>query len=327
MKKLFTLIAAALMAVTVNAKTILTSSWNSWGDGCTVSGNTLTFKAAYKGAGYWVSPTDCTGNDVLVVVFDGPVKGSIKLYAQFVKATKNSSETMINDGDQIAKVDLTDANSAPYINDLSQVCLQVTSNSGSCTVSQVYVGSNAEYEADKANHGTIVSDMPLALTQDWGNGKVAPTDEDGNQVVTFATAWNGAQHYFDSFDATKYEKVVCDFAEAVPCQVQLTVQYVDADADNQTDVKTLVDAGAKTVEQVLDKARKAKVKSIFLQTAEPATLKVAKFYLAAPTTAGINKVVAPAASTSAPIYNLAGQRVSKTYKGVVIQNGRKYLQK
>lgn len=34
-----------------------------------------------------------------------------------------------------------------------------------------------------------------------------------------------------------------------------------------------------------------------------------------------------AADKNAPIFNLAGQRVSKAYKGVVIQNGRKFLQK
>ncbi len=34
-----------------------------------------------------------------------------------------------------------------------------------------------------------------------------------------------------------------------------------------------------------------------------------------------------AANTQAPIYNLAGQRVDATYKGVVIQNGRKFIQR
>jgi hypothetical protein len=29
---------------------------------------------------------------------------------------------------------------------------------------------------------------------------------------------------------------------------------------------------------------------------------------------------------NAPIYNLAGQRVDKSFKGVVIQNGKKFIQ-
>lgn len=41
----------------------------------------------------------------------------------------------------------------------------------------------------------------------------------------------------------------------------------------------------------------------------------------------INSAVAPTQSQNAPVYNLAGQQVSKNYKGVVIQNGKKFVQK
>ena len=46
-----------------------------------------------------------------------------------------------------------------------------------------------------------------------------------------------------------------------------------------------------------------------------------------PTQAGISTVKADAANANAPIYNMAGQRVEKSYKGVVIQNGRKFVNK
>lgn len=39
-----------------------------------------------------------------------------------------------------------------------------------------------------------------------------------------------------------------------------------------------------------------------------------------------NTLVAPVAK-NAPIYNLAGQQVNASYKGVVIQNGKKFVQK
>jgi hypothetical protein len=42
---------------------------------------------------------------------------------------------------------------------------------------------------------------------------------------------------------------------------------------------------------------------------------------------GINGIDADAADDNAPIYNLAGQKVTKAYKGVVIKNGKKYMQK
>ena len=43
-------------------------------------------------------------------------------------------------------------------------------------------------------------------------------------------------------------------------------------------------------------------------------------------TTGIN-TVENASGTGAALYNLAGQRVGKNFKGVVIKNGKKYLNK
>ena len=42
---------------------------------------------------------------------------------------------------------------------------------------------------------------------------------------------------------------------------------------------------------------------------------------------GINEVNYGTVNENAPIYNLAGQRVGKDYKGVVIQNGKKFIKK
>ena len=44
-------------------------------------------------------------------------------------------------------------------------------------------------------------------------------------------------------------------------------------------------------------------------------------------TSGINAVKSETIDVSAPVYNLAGQQVDKSYKGVVIQNGVKRIQK
>ncbi len=42
---------------------------------------------------------------------------------------------------------------------------------------------------------------------------------------------------------------------------------------------------------------------------------------------GINNVKAAEADTNAPIYNLAGQKVEKSQKGILIQNGKKFVNK
>lgn len=44
-------------------------------------------------------------------------------------------------------------------------------------------------------------------------------------------------------------------------------------------------------------------------------------------TSGINGIVSDKAAKNAPVYNLSGQRVDSSYKGVVIRNGKKFVNK
>ena len=57
------------------------------------------------------------------------------------------------------------------------------------------------------------------------------------------------------------------------------------------------------------------------------TVAGANLYTKAVPTSISGTVVAPKENTNAPIYNLAGQKENKSYKGVVIQNGKKFVQK
>ena len=45
------------------------------------------------------------------------------------------------------------------------------------------------------------------------------------------------------------------------------------------------------------------------------------------TPTGISNATVTLATQDAKIYNLAGQRVTKSYRGVVVQNGKKFYQK
>lgn len=55
----------------------------------------------------------------------------------------------------------------------------------------------------------------------------------------------------------------------------------------------------------------------------------AKIHVAvlAASTTGISNISAEEASKQAEVYNLSGQRVDASYKGIVVRNGRKYLRK
>lgn len=45
------------------------------------------------------------------------------------------------------------------------------------------------------------------------------------------------------------------------------------------------------------------------------------------TATGITNITTDEAAKNAPTYNLAGQKVTKAYKGIVIKNGKKMIQK
>ena len=49
--------------------------------------------------------------------------------------------------------------------------------------------------------------------------------------------------------------------------------------------------------------------------------------ISAPVPTGINNITTEAADANVPAYNLAGQKVGKAYKGVVIKAGKKFIQK
>ena len=46
-----------------------------------------------------------------------------------------------------------------------------------------------------------------------------------------------------------------------------------------------------------------------------------------PGSTGISDITADKANADAPVYNLAGQRVNKDTKGILIQNGKKFINK
>lgn len=49
--------------------------------------------------------------------------------------------------------------------------------------------------------------------------------------------------------------------------------------------------------------------------------------ISAPIPTGINNITTDATLENAPAFNLAGQKVGKAYKGVVIKAGKKFVQK
>jgi hypothetical protein len=135
--------------------------------------------------------------------------------------------------------------------------------------------------------------------------------------------------------------------EAKSYDFTFSTQSGKADPDNNilmgTDSETALEADANSYFYMLSLNEHSDLASVgfywgapegaaFTNGAHKAYLKVpkssgAKFYRFDGQTTAIENVQAAQPDVNAPMYNVAGQRVGKNYKGVVIQNGRKYVVK
>ena len=157
----------------------------------------------------------------------------------------------------------------------------------------------------------------------WNNAETATANADGTITYT-AKQWGGIAAWLAGdtpADYSAYDNIVFEFAEATPCAVQGFVQPGNG-GENKL---TWIEAGTTKAVCALGDD-KAAINQIALQCAEDATLTITKIYLEKADASAINAVKA-AAQDSDAIYNIAGQKVSASYKGLVIKNGKKYIQK
>ena len=74
--------------------------------------------------------------------------------------------------------------------------------------------------------------------------------------------------------------------------------------------------------------KKIKIEFVYISTSTAAgTWEIKNFKVEDKAASGLNTIEASPLNVNAPMYNLAGQRVSKSYKGIVIQNGKKMIKK
>jgi len=157
----------------------------------------------------------------------------------------------------------------------------------------------------------------------WGGDAESATANEDGTITYVAKQWGGLSAWLAGdapADYSAYDNIVFEFAEPTTCAVQGFVQYGD-----NTDNKTWIEAGATKAVCALGEG-KAAINQIALQAADVATFTITRIYLEKAGASAINAVKA-AAQDSDAIYNIAGQKVSASYKGLVIKNGKKYIQK
>ena len=163
------------------------------------------------------------------------------------------------------------------------------------------------------------------ITQGWNTWNSAETIEyNADGTMTFnCVAWGGISKWLGGADWSQYNSLVFEFAQPTTVATQAFVQYAAEDAAGSTNATQWADAGATSVSIDLDE-RKNAVNQFALQGSDVSTIIIKAVYLTKNDATGVTKVQVNAVDNNA-IYNLAGQKVNDTYKGIVIKNGKKIV--
>lgn len=315
MKKFFTLVCGLAMVLCANAATAIGTSFSPWDEKCVVDGNTLTFTAGWAGAGMWIESgdNDFSDYDYLWVIFSESTC-DFNLVVEHTPE-KNAITGEFNSGTLVAGVALNEALS----DHVMQYYLQ-SKSAGKLVVTGAYVGTEEEYKAVLAGNKPQKSDLNLGdLPTGWGNS----TYDAASKTVTIGDDWSGKGWWLDKANYSDFDKVVVNFATPTATNGKLIVEYVNADAGAAEFAE-----GATSVEVALDAAAKNSVKQIYLQGPAGAQFVLADAYVCVKdyVATGISQTVAAPVAKSSKVFNLAGQQVGKSFKGVVIKNGKKYVQ-
>ena len=324
MKKFFTLVCGLAMALCANAAEQISTAFGSWGDGCTVEGNTLTFTEAWKGAGVGFTTgdgetepkkcTDFSDYDYLWVTFSETTCDFV-LCTQYTTDYNQPVQVEAVAGTLVLGVKLNEE----YSDQFAQYYLQ-NKTTGKLVVTGAYVGTEEEYKAMLAANKPQKSDLNLGdLPTGWGNS----TYDAASKTVTIGDGWSGKGWWLDKADYSGFDKLVINLAAPAATNGKVVIEYNGA-SNGEAEIAE----GATSVEVALDAAAKNSVKQIYIQGPAGAQFVLASAYVCVKdyVATGISQTIAAPAAKSSKVFNLAGQQVGKSFKGVVIKNGKKYVQ-
>lgn len=331
MNKLFTLTATALMlmsATMANAKEEVTlGTWSPWdASTCTVSGNTITASAAWAGAGNWqANGTECadwSDGDYLELDLSN-VTGTFNIAVEYndgktkdtdgnpTKVDALTTKGGCAQGDKVAFVPLNSDNSDKVVN----LWVQATAANISMTVDKAYLVTEDEYKAYLAEQSKGEQTL-------WEGESNFGTAWDGSLAVQipatkFSTAQSGATftfYYTCNSDAEYSQIKIAGSDWNALSSVKGVNQWGCVDVYGTTSCNTtLSDADLATVQ------KGGMVVSGYNATLTKVTMKNVD-------ATAIRTIAADeAVKTDDAMYNLAGQRVGKDYKGIVVVKGKKLM--
>ncbi len=252
-----------------------------------------------------------------------------KIVFEFAEPTTVNTQILVSKGDISAwgNVGITSLECSFEGKDLTQVeqvALQC-SDATTLVITKIYLvpaGGSVEPQPDGDKESIIDK-----FTGCWGAEKGETVTHNADGSITFnSVEWGGASAWLAENDTpvdwSAYTKLVFVYGEATPCATQ---GFVQTTTENLT---WWGNEGITTLECPFDGKDVSAVNQVALQAAAAATIIIKEIYLVK-STEGIEELVSikNVFDPNAPVYNLAGVRVGSDYKGIVIQNGCKFIQK
>ena len=350
MKKLFTLIAAALMAVGVNAQTEQNLFFGGAGTNATIKthdGFSLPelFTCTQKygainllGGKKTISGDEYKGLKVVFSDFKAVGKEGVNIivgvkaadYSTSYKCDPIQYAGLSGDGEMVVTF-----NEAFKGKNIDLLDIQGLAPGVEVSLKKVYLIKNDDSQEE----------VPFAISWGWNKsvvGKAAYADP----IIVFPSLWsmitvstdeNGTLATFDVNSGEKQEYIV-EFEEPTTAGLNLGCNTDVKDETVTWDAKIAlyfpVEPGSSKAscviskDNVLAKTDKAtKVISVFLQNTDSnaQTVKIKSIKRVTTTATGISKVENLKVAQDGKCFNLAGQQVAKGYKGIVIKNGKKMV--
>ena len=219
---------------------------------------------------------------------------------------------------------------AAHSKTLNAVALQNRGTAGAITIKAAYFANEAEYAEAKAAADKLEKAVDIDATGGTHELKAKDFGWDSKWLGKDVSAFNTLVFEIASVDGhgkIALQGKLADGADA----------NFDQDLPASTEAKTyMVDIlkWGELSQYAFQNLNKPDGEQYTKDDIEVTTIVVTKVYLTNKTVEELstgtnisNTVVASKVNANAPVYNLAGQKVSKSYKGVVIQNGKKFVQK
>ncbi|MBR2231432.1 MAG: hypothetical protein IJ891_03595 [Prevotella sp.] len=172
------------------------------------------------------------------------------------------------------------------------------------------------------------------FTYTWNPSESLAHNED--KSITFnSVSWGGLAAYYAvkenpedenskeiGADWSEYDGIVFEFAEPTTVNTQILIQPMEGD-----NISAWGNPGITSLTLMFEGKNVSSIKQIALQTSAATTLVITKIYFLKKSDASaIQKIDTKKSQGNNAIYNLAGQKVNAQYKGVVIKNGKKVMQ-